>query len=91
MSSDAVLFFQSIPKMLWSLMNSFNIPGLGFTPGALIMGVISFDIIIWVVGNIFSFGANHSSAVSQHFNRVERDAAWMERTKSFRGRMGDHR
>lgn len=91
MSSDAILFFQSIPKMLWSLMNSFNIPGLGFTPGALIMGVISFNIIIWVVGNIFSFGANHSSSVSQYFHRIERDATWMESTKSFRGRMGDHR
>lgn len=62
MNSDAILFYQNVPKMLWGLMNSFAIPGLGFTPGALIMGVISFKIIIWVVGNIFTFGSQLMSS-----------------------------
>lgn len=58
MTSDAILFFTSIPNMIWGLMNSFDIPGLGFTPGALIMGIISFKVISWVVLNIFNLGGN---------------------------------
>lgn len=71
MSSDAVLFFQQIPKMIWGFMNSFNLPGLGFTPGALIMGVISFDIIIWVISNIFDFGSSFTSRVANNQARED--------------------
>lgn len=64
MSSDAILFFQQVPKMIWDLMNSFDIPGLGFTPGSLIMGILSIRILIWAIGNVFSLGQNAVSDIN---------------------------
>lgn len=65
MSSDAIQFFTTIPNMIWGLMNSFDIPGLGFTPGALIMGIISFKVVSWVVLNIFNLGGNFVQPVDE--------------------------
>lgn len=71
MSSDAILFFQQFPKMIWGLFNSVDIPGLGFTPGALIWGIVSFPVIVWVINNIFNFGGNLTTKVSNRRDRGE--------------------
>ena len=68
MTSDAVLFFSRVPGIIWSLFTSFNIPGVGFSPGTLLFGIISIPIIVWTITNVFGFGANFSSKVA---NRPE--------------------
>lgn len=89
MSNDAILFFREVPKMIWSFMNSFNIPGLGFTPGALIMGIISFDIIIWVIRNIFTFG-NEAMSKPANYEPKSPDLSMM-RFQQMRNNMGRRR
>lgn len=61
MSSDAILFFTTIPRLIWSLFTGFKIPGLNFTPAVLIFGLLSFRVLLWAMTNVFGLGQSFAS------------------------------
>lgn len=65
MTQDAILFFSTIPKMIWSLFTSFRIPGLNFTPAVLVWGLLSFRVLVWAIMNIFSLGEGYLTEISK--------------------------
>lgn len=64
MNQDAVLFFSTVPKLIWSLFTSFKIPGLNFTPAVLIWGILSFRVLIWAMQNVFGLGMDSLSSMA---------------------------
>lgn len=52
MSSDFIEILMYFPSMIWSLLTSFRIPGLNFTPAVLIFGVLSFGLAIKFISGI---------------------------------------
>lgn len=66
MSSDAILFFTSIPRLIFSLFTSFEIPGLGFTPATLMLGIMSIPVLKYVISSLLGIGEN---IASNHGNR----------------------
>lgn len=45
MSSDALLFITSFPKIIWSIFTSVKIPGLNFTPAVFFFGILTFGVV----------------------------------------------
>lgn len=58
MSSDAILFFRTVPQLIFSLFTSFEIPGLGFTPATLMFGLLSLPVIKYVITSLLHIGEN---------------------------------
>ena len=56
MTSDAILFFTSVPRLIFSLFTSITIPGLGITPAILMLGIMSIPLIKFVMIHIFNIG-----------------------------------
>lgn len=61
MTQDAILFFQTVPSMIWSMFTGFKIPGLNFTPAILIFGLLSFRVLIWAMINVFGLGQSFAT------------------------------
>lgn len=71
MTQDAILFFTTIPSMIWSLFSGFKIPGVNFSPGTLIFGILSFRVLIWVMTNVLGLGQNYLTNVGRSNNKKD--------------------
>lgn len=61
MTSDALLFFTSVPRIIFSLFTSITIPGLGITPAVLMLGIMSIPLIKFTMIHIFNIGDSVAS------------------------------
>ena len=68
MSSDFVIILRGLFSILWSLMTSFKLPGLNFSPAVLMFGIMSFGLAIKLLSGIFTIttgGINARQTISR--------------------------
>lgn len=68
MSSDFIQIIQTFPALIWSLLTSFTIPGLNFTPATMMFGILSFGVAIKFVTGIIDITGHgfEATTVAEH-------------------------
>lgn len=73
MSQDFIQIITVFPSAIWSLLTSFHIPGVNFTPAVMIFGILSFGVAIkFVTGIIDITGHGFSETVSREHSAMRR-------------------
>lgn len=58
MSQDFILILQTFFSSIWSLLTSFRIPGLGFSPAVMLFGILSFGLALKLVHGLLTMTTN---------------------------------